>query len=571
MSHIFLSYSRKDAEYASVFAERLRSHGATVWMDTAALAAAETWSGEIVHAIKECSAFVVLLSPDSVASHNVTKEVSLASEKLKTIVPVEISPCELSDSLEYSLAGLHRVSIFDEDAVQRSLLKLTGIETTSLAFAVSTIPDSRLRLAVLPFEDQSAGKDNDWFADGMTDELIATLGLIEQLIVNPRNDVIYYKGKHPKLSEVAADLGVRYVVGGSVQKAGDKIRIRASLSDALNHTQIWSQKYDGTFDDIFDLQDTTARAISDALKLKLTPEEEKKIDIRPTSNPDAYELYLRADALYQKKTRADFEHSYKLVEAAIALDPNFSEAYAKSAIACAEYCRLYGHDDLWLARAENAARKVFELEGESARSLWIMGLLDRLQGDIESSQIHARRAIEIDPDFSPAYNILGWSYLSLGKFDEAVNALEKAVLLSINEPTLHFNLLVVLIELGESEHLLSAAERAVPVYEKYLRKYPDNYNSAVQFVVILEILSRREEALEKAEALLLTERLDGNALYNLGCFYCGIDKVRGIDIIRKSLLKGYSSIENIRRNHFFETIECLPEYQALVRRHESHS
>ena len=568
MPHIFLSYSRKDSDYALQFAGELRARGAKLWMDTASLTAAETWSAEIVSAIRECSTFMVLLSPSAVSSQNVTKELLLASELLKPIVPIELEECQMSDAMTYALAGLHRISAKDEDSLTRWLVKFGITDDSSKPLSLAKLPNSHdiRRLAILPFEDLSPAKDNDWFADGMTDELIGTLSSLQKLHVNPRNDVMYYKGKQPKLSEVAADLGVRYVAVGSVQKIGEKIRIRVSLSDALTHQQLWAEKYDGTFDDIFDFEDKTARSISDALRLKLTPEEEKKIDERPTNNPDAYELYLKAHSLYQKKTRADFEESYRLHEAAIALDPNFSEAYASLAITCAEYCRLYGHKDVWLARAENSARKVYEFDGESARTFLIMSMLDRLHGNVESSLAHASRAVELDSNLSQAYNILGWAYLSLGRIEEAANVLEKGLLLSINEPSIHFNLLIVLIGNQFPGRLEAAAKRAVPVYEKYLLKYPDNFNTAVQFVVILEVLSRREEAITRAEALLENDRLDGNALYNLGCFYCSVESPqRGIEIIRKSLQRGYASVEDIKRNAFFKEIEKLPEFQDLLK------
>jgi len=296
MADIFISYSRRDSEQALSLAERLRASGASVWMDTAVLSAAETWSAEIVNAIESCSHFILLLSNDSVASINVTKEVSLASEAKKTIVPIEIHHCDLNAAMKYALAGLQKVSLSDEIALARAFEKL-GISGTDFSPSnISMTPErtevrsTTLRIAVLPFEDQSPAHDNEWFSDGLTDELISTLGKLDQLFVVDSQSSRIYKGAKLATKEIASQLNVRYIVRGAVRKAGDKIRIQATLIEAANGTTLWDEKFNGTMEDIFEIQEKTALDIAEGLKLKLTKEELEEIEERGTENVEAYRL-----------------------------------------------------------------------------------------------------------------------------------------------------------------------------------------------------------------------------------------------------------------------------------------
>ncbi|HEY6170701.1 MAG TPA: TIR domain-containing protein, partial [Candidatus Kapabacteria bacterium] len=193
MADIFISYSRKDTAEAQTLAGELRANGYEVWIDVSGIHAATSWSREIVEAIDVCSVFLVLLSPHSLTSPNVTKEVSLASESRKTILPVDIGQVELTSDLRYQLAGLQRVSIKDRDAILKGLQRL-NITTARSAPASTTQTispplkrtDSRISIAVLPFDDLSPGKDNDWFADGLADELINVLSELRTLRVTDR-------------------------------------------------------------------------------------------------------------------------------------------------------------------------------------------------------------------------------------------------------------------------------------------------------------------------------------------------------------------------------------------------
>ena len=424
MADIFISYSSRDRPQATGLAEQLRSNGYSVWIDESGIDVATSWSKEIAAALSTCQTVMLLLSSSSVASKNVAKELAVASELEKHIVPVELEPVKLAGDFLYHLSGLQRAQISDVTGIVRTLTKI-GIGATRAsapgpsAHARSSEP-SLLRLAVLPFDDLSPAKDNEWFADGMMDELINTLGLLHQLHVNPRTDVIYYKKNKPKLDEIAADLRCRYIVEGGVQKAGEKIRIRVSLSDALQHKQVWSEKYDGTFDDIFEFQERTARAIAEALRMKLSAAEARTVTKKHTDNAEAYELFLKGQEYFVRHTKGDYERTLRLNEEAVRLDPNFAASWAIISNICQVMHSYYAPGADWLARAEEAAEKVRSLEGETAQYFWIASQNALARGDKLGALHLAQRAVEVSPGYPLAYDALAFAHQALGNLNERI-------------------------------------------------------------------------------------------------------------------------------------------------------
>src|SRR6266498_390933 len=210
MIDIFISYSRKDSKPALELAGKLRAEHFNVWIDQHGIGAADHWATEIAEALHDCKTFVLLLSPHSTHSHNVLKEVSLASERQKRILPVELTATTLSPSFEYALAGLQRVDYGNFDAVLKAIKRKD----------VHTIPkparDHRKSVMVLPFEDLSQQHDNIWFADGLTSELISALSNVKSLRLVDWKTTMEFKDHHVKTIDIARELGVRYFVEGNI-------------------------------------------------------------------------------------------------------------------------------------------------------------------------------------------------------------------------------------------------------------------------------------------------------------------------------------------------------------------
>jgi TolB-like protein len=568
MADIFISYSSKDRESALDLVERLRAGGNDVWIDGAELSGALNWSSEIVQAINDCTTFIFLISSNSATSHNCAKEVLLASEKQKNILPIVLEETSLPVIFEYALAGLQRVRFDASEQIDAAVKKLrsgrSALEAMTTWSASIAPDDGKIRLAVLPFDDLSALHDNEWFADGMMDDLIDTLGALEKLRVNPRNDVIYYKGKQPRLDEIAGDLHVQYIVSGSVQKAGEKIRIRVSLSDTKMHEQVWSGKYDGTFDDVFDLQDRTARAITQALKIKLTTKDEHAIDARETDSPAAYELFLRAkDHFFTMHTRAGLERALELYEEVIRIDPNFAAAHAEIMNVCTSLYRNYLRSAEILARAAEAGEKIRSIEGESARWHWMMSHFKLWQGKAAEALTHAEQAVATG--YPLGYEALGFAHKALGNLFESVRARETFIMFRENETTAHFNLIISLNELGDTTRLREAALRAIPVFERHLRLFPEDYHLAVHFANVLAFAGQEDKALAKGKELLYMDSPDGLSSYNLACLFLHLgDTVHGLEAVCRSIQKGFRNIDVLRRDPDLAPLRGVPKFEALI-------
>ena len=189
------------------------------------------------------------------------------------------------------------------------------------------LPD-KPSIAVLPFTNLSDDPNQEYFVDGMTEDLITDLAKIESLFVIARNTVFTYKGKSVVVPDVARELGVRYVLEGSVRRVGDVVRINAQLIDGVSGAHIWAERYDGTLADIFALQDEVTRDIVAQLQITLTPDEQNRQNRKDTDNAEAYDAYLRGWQLYRRYTPEDFFEAIPHLERAVELDPDFGRAWA---------------------------------------------------------------------------------------------------------------------------------------------------------------------------------------------------------------------------------------------------
>jgi TolB-like protein/Flp pilus assembly protein TadD len=567
MSEIFISYSSHDRTQALALCELLRSSGVDVWIDTNSIEGATRWSKEIVEAINRCSTIAILLSEHSLQSKNVVKEIALAAEKDKQILPILLQDVILNSDFEYHLAGLHRVRYDDSEAILRAV----GQSSSASKPKVSPSGEAnKLRLAVLPFDDLSPTQDNSWFADGMMNELIDTLGALSELQVVPRSDVIYYKNHKPNPSELAQDLGVQYFVEGAVQKAGNKIRIRVSLNDVINHKQLWSAKYDGNFDDIFDLQEKTAVEITEALRLKLTPDEQQRIRKKETENAEAYELHVKSIDYFRRSTREDYNHAIKLLKEAIHLDPHYAAAYTTLAHIYTEIYRTYDRDKKWIEEAEATVERAAAIDGESARVSRTRSRIAQYNNDPQEALRLAQKAVDLEPDFPLAYNLLAFAYRSLGMLKEMTDANEMDVKKDPNNLVANFSYLISLSELGDTERLRSAATKALPLFQRYVRHNPDDLHAQIQLANAYRMTGDLPQALKQVRIIEQRSDMDPHALYNLACLYVQAgDHDAGVTTLRKAIDHGFSDIETLRLDPDFNPIRESPKFQEAVKLLES--
>jgi TolB-like protein/class 3 adenylate cyclase len=294
------------------------------------------------------------------------------------------------------------------------------------------LPD-KPSIAVLPFQNMSGDPEQEYFADGMVEEIITALSRIKWLFVIARNSSFTYKGKAVDVKQVARELGVRYVLEGSVRKAGNRVRITGQLIDTTTGAHIWADRFDGALDDIFELQDQVASGVVGAIEPKLRQSEIDRAIRKPTESLDAYDLYLRALALRDKHTDESVREAIALLKRALAIDPNYAPAAALIG-----WSRIHqaSHGRIPMSQAERAeavtlARHALAAGKDDADALWMAAFtLHAFAGEHAIAATAVDRALTLNPNSAHAWMACGWVSCGRGQSGPAIEALERAMRLS---------------------------------------------------------------------------------------------------------------------------------------------
>jgi adenylate cyclase len=307
--------------------------------------------------------------------------------------------------------------------------------------AVLALPD-KPSIAVLPFQNMSGDPEQEFFSDGMTEDLITDLSKVSALFVIARNSSFSYKGRSVKVQEIGRDLGVRFVLEGSVRKAGNRVRITAQLIDAGSGGHLWAERFDRDLTDIFSTQDEVVEKIVGVLAVKLTQGEEQRLRRRGTGNVDAYECYLRARGLLGRGTRESIAQAKAMHRRAIEIDSNFAAPHAGLALAViSDYASGWAPDPAQaLDEAETWARRAVELNDQEPVSHMALAAVLLWRRDHEGAQAEARRMMALDPNFAQGYAATGLGLTYAGRAAEALEPLAMAMRLDPHYPAmvLHF-------------------------------------------------------------------------------------------------------------------------------------
>ncbi len=365
-----------------------------------------------------------------------------------------------------------RLDVSFADAGERQLKNIAHpvqIWQWTPAAALNPTPGETLALpdkpsiAVLPFDNMSGDPEQEYFADGIAEDVITALSRFRSLFVIARNSSFTYKGSAVDITQVARDLGVRYVVEGSVRKAGSRVRISAQLIDAASGNHLWADRFDGNLDDIFDLQDQITEQIVVAVEPEILSQERDRARRKPPGSLDAWEYLQRGLAHFYRTTREEHEEAVRLFREAIALDSDFAAAHA-----------YLGH-----------ALIASVIHGRAG---------DR-EGTMAAAREAAERAISLDPNEAVAHHVLGRVQVLFGEVDGAIREIKTAIAINANHGTAHF-------VLGFAHHYgAGEAERALPHYDIALRlspRDPMRWTFLMLKASALRFLGRHSEAVESA-------------------------------------------------------------------------
>ena len=344
-------------------------------------------------------------------------------------------------------------------------------------------------IAVLPFANMSGDPEQEYFSDGMTEEIITSLSKIPNLFVIARNSTFTYKGSPVKVQQVAEDLGVRYVLEGSVRRAGEQVRITAQLVDAETGGHLWAERYDRAMKDVFTLQDEVTEKIIVALRVKMDKAETDRVMRKGTENLNAYDCALRGRAYMHRQTKEALTQAQEMYEKAIALDPQFAEAYVGLGLAyCLEWLMQWGKDPRSLDRATELAQRAIGLDESLASAYGLLGSINLASKDHEKAKAMMETAVALDPNDADSHAWLGQTLNFMGNPDEAIELIKRAMQLNPHYPA-HY-----LSHLGLGYFLSRRYEDAVVVLQKALVRKPDFVGPHLLLAVIFSETNRMDEA-----------------------------------------------------------------------------
>jgi non-specific serine/threonine protein kinase len=342
-------------------------------------------------------------------------------------------------------------------------------------------------IVVLPFENMSSDRENEYFSDGLTEELIADLSKVNSLRVISRTSAMRLKGSNKDIRTIGGELNVQYVLEGSVRKAGNAVRITAQLIEASTDNHLWADKYSGTLDDIFDMQENVSRSIVEALKVSLSPEEERRIAEREIPNVHAYECYLKARKEILSFTEAGLENAYKLLRDGIKIVGENVLLNAGIAFVYWQFVNAgLRANKQYLDIAESYVEKVFELDPESHHGFRLAGLINAARGNPAEAVRNLKKALAGDPNDPDTLGWLGVLYGFYGRVSAGRPLSEKSVRIDPLTPISHSNTAILLWLEGRFD---DAAEQIRRAYEMHK-------GSAFGFVYghLLALQGRRDEA-----------------------------------------------------------------------------
>jgi adenylate cyclase len=357
---------------------------------------------------------------------------------------------------------------------------------------VLPLPD-KPSIAVLPFANMSGDPEQEYFADGMVEEIITALSRIRWLFVIARNSSFTYKGRAVDVKQVGRELGVRYVLEGSVRKAGNRVRITGQLIDATTGNHIWADRFEGTLDDIFELQDQVTSNVVGAIEPRLRQSEIERASRKRTENLDAYDLYLRAFAQFHKFTEQGMREAIALLTRALAMDPSYAPAAAMVG-----WCRMFQRSQLWgpvpdeeIVEGVRLARQAIEMGKDDPETLRFAGFfLSVAAGEHAEAESAVQRALMLNPNSAFAWYASGWVSCFRNRPRPAVEAFERAMRLSPLDPVGYlFSSGLAFAHLAEGRY-----GEAVEWADQSLRELPRYAPSIRVKVVLCARLGRIEEA-----------------------------------------------------------------------------
>jgi serine/threonine protein kinase/tetratricopeptide (TPR) repeat protein len=422
-------------------------------------------------------------------------------------------------------------------------------------------------IAVLPFVNLSNDPENEYFTDGIAEEIINSLTKIQALRVASRTSAFAFKGKSEDISEIGKKLKVATVLEGSARKMGNKLRVMAQLVNVADGYQLWSERYDRQLEDVFAIQDEIAENIVKALRMVLSEDEKRAIEKAPTENVQAYDCYLRGRQYFHQYRQRTIDHARRMFERAIELDPNFAMAYAGAADCCSMIYHAWDAKPEFLAQAEAWSRKAVMLDPELAEghSALAVALTHAKRHDEAGQEFEA--AIRLNPKLFEAHYFYGRSLLQRGRKAEAVRSFQEAGRLRPDDyQTFHF-MAQAHEGLGQKAEAEAVHRKGLQLVEKHVELNPDDARALNLGASALAYAGQRERGLQWARRAIESDPNDPQMMYNTGCFYAIQGEVdEALTCLAKAIGMGYGHREWVENDPDWDSLRNDPRFQEQLKR-----
>jgi adenylate cyclase len=502
MADIFISYARSTEAQAHKIAEALRALGYGVWRDDE-LPAHRDYSEVIEERLRGAKAVVVVWCAEAVKSQWVRAEADIAREAGTMVqltldgapLPMPFNRIQCADMSQWS-GDLSAPSWKKVAGSVAELVGAAGSATLSIvqpaAMVAPPLPD-KPSIAVLPFSDPSGAVEGDYFADGMVDEIVNALARFPSLFVIASGSSLSYRERERDFRTIGRELGVQYLLEGSVRRSGQRVRIAVDLVEAQASAQIWSERFQGSLEDVFALQDEVANTVAARIEPTIQAADLRRGAARPTEDLGAYDLFLRGVQRWREYENASFQAAIALFEQAVARDPSFAEAWAGLAWLHTTNLIMGWTDDreATARKAQDANRHVLTASDDDAFALvHLARTAAELDGDRRASLAMADRALELNPGSSLVWTRAGWVSLFGEQYEQAVERLEHALRLNPRAPDRH----QALTGMGAALAILGRFEEAVPWLSEAITLRPDFPTPLFTLAIALAHLGRIDEA-----------------------------------------------------------------------------
>jgi adenylate cyclase len=530
MADVFVSYARADKARVAPLVAAIEAKGWSVWWDPE-ITPGQEFDDQIDAEIDAAKAVLVVWTPTSVASRWVRGEAREAAERGK-LVPVRFEQARLP----MDVRAIHTTDLdgWREDpshpSVQECLRALDAMiarsqaaqaskPTNALAASSDKKPSPRYTICVLPFANMSGDPDQEYFSDGITEDIITDLSKVSSLRIISRNSAFQYKGEKLDVPQLVREMKVTHVLEGSVRKAGGRVRISAQLVDCEDSGHVWAERYDRDTSDIFALQDEISRAIVKALRLRLLPEEKKAIERRGTDSAEAYDLYLMARQMYVSGQEND-EHAaqaiIRMCTHATEIDPKYAQAWALMAIGYRSLRGLGVGSDDGMAAAEHA----LAIDPNLAEAHAVKAYILLQNGDTDAAESETVVALRLDPESYEANRTAARVNYQLHHFEDAIRFYEKAAGLMETDINSAAILMSCYTAVGDAASTRRAAEVTLKRAEAILARDQNNPGVLAYSAAALMALGEADRAKSRMNRTLMIDPNNFNMRYNFACALC---------------------------------------------------